>query len=573
MSVITNSQRERVIYNEIASIVSHISQINLSLSHKIFFLFFKKVKKMAADDPRLRTSLYVGDLPPEVTEKDLAETFGRVGPLLSVHLCRDKLSRKSLCYAYVNFWFPCHASTALKCLNHTILRGKSMRIMWCQRDPITRKNSIGNLFVKNLHKSITSSRLQEIFSKYGTILSCKDSAMAALNAFHDTVLEGKKLYVSRFLKKIERKDAEPGFRSLYVKNLDEGITEDILKDKFSEQGKVISAVIMKDEKGKSKGFGFVNFDSHEVAKKAMEVLNGKLIGSKNLFVGRAEKKAERMKHFRQINGYNCTNHRKESKASNLYVKNLEASVDDRKLEELFSGYGKVISAKVMRNGDGVSKGFGFVRLSCPDEAKKALNSLIGAEFKGRTLYLALAWQKEQQTRKVQKSYAKFPPQPLYTSTCQPPRCKFPHFSSPIPIKHPSPWHPTLYQNSVRPFSSSNPFQAQNFRGVFCAFIPLKQTLFRNTKDCIKQHLPTQLATSDVYGQDRCAELWKGQKPSSRSQNKINNGDAKELCKGSGENFLHEIISRDSQDKTWSYASPSYSESSASGNGLQLEMTV
>lgn len=86
-------------------------------------------------------------------------------------------------------------------------------------------------------------------------------------------------YVSKFLKKIERKGAELGFRSLHVKNLDEEITVDRLKDKFSEHGNVSSAVIMKDGKGKSRGFGYVNFDSHEGAKKAMDVLNGELIGN------------------------------------------------------------------------------------------------------------------------------------------------------------------------------------------------------------------------------------------------------------------------------------------------------
>lgn len=87
-----------------------------------------------------------------------------------------------------------------------------MRIMWCQRDPLTRKTGIANLFVKNLDSSVTSACLQTIFSKFGPILSCKvaeengkskgfgfvqfvseESGLAALAALRDSVLEGKKL--------------------------------------------------------------------------------------------------------------------------------------------------------------------------------------------------------------------------------------------------------------------------------------------------------------------------------------------------------------------------------------------
>lgn len=64
-----------------------------------------------------------------------------------------------------------------------------------------------------------------------------------------------------------------------MKNIDEDITEDALKAKFSDYGKVVNGVIMKDEKGKSKGFGFINFDSHEGAKRAMVFLNGEKLGN------------------------------------------------------------------------------------------------------------------------------------------------------------------------------------------------------------------------------------------------------------------------------------------------------
>lgn len=86
-----------------------------------------------------------------------------------------------------------------------------------QRNPITRKSGVGNLFVKNLHYSIGSARLQSIFCRFGTVLSCKvaeeggrnkgfgfvqfeaeESAKAALDALNETTIEGKNMYVLFF---------------------------------------------------------------------------------------------------------------------------------------------------------------------------------------------------------------------------------------------------------------------------------------------------------------------------------------------------------------------------------------
>ncbi len=75
---------------------------------------------------------------------------------------------------------------------------------------------------------------------------------------------------------------------LYVGGLPYETSEDELKDFFAQAGSVASVSIITDRvSGRSKGFGFVEMSSDEEAKKAIEMLNGKDFGGRNITVDEA----------------------------------------------------------------------------------------------------------------------------------------------------------------------------------------------------------------------------------------------------------------------------------------------
>jgi polyadenylate-binding protein len=90
---------------------------------------------------------------------------------------------------------------------------------------------------------------------------------------------------------------------------------------------------------------------------------------------------------------------------NLYVKNLEESIDDAKLRQEFSHIGTITSAKIMRDDKGQSKGFGFVCFATPDEATKAVTEMNGKMILSKPIYVALAQRKEQRRAQLEAQHA------------------------------------------------------------------------------------------------------------------------------------------------------------------------
>lgn len=81
---------------------------------------------------------------------------------------------------------------------------------------------------------------------------------------------------------------------LYVGNLPYNTSEDDLKELFGAHGNVTSVSLISDrETGRSKGFGFVEFENDDEAKKAIDALHGQDFGGRALVVNEARPKTER----------------------------------------------------------------------------------------------------------------------------------------------------------------------------------------------------------------------------------------------------------------------------------------
>jgi RNA recognition motif-containing protein len=78
-------------------------------------------------------------------------------------------------------------------------------------------------------------------------------------------------------------------------------------------------------------------------------------------------------------------------SANIYVGNLAFETDSAQLERLFAEHGQVTKAQVIADRDtGKSRGFGFVEMTSPVDANKAISHLDGRDLGGRQLTVNMA---------------------------------------------------------------------------------------------------------------------------------------------------------------------------------------
>jgi polyadenylate-binding protein len=258
--------------------------------------------------------------------------------------------------------------------------------------------------VKNLDKDILANKLHEAFQECGQIKSLKvslnadhvsngygfilfeteEEAQKSIDLMNGKKVGDKEVVVERFMKRGDRTAGEVRFNNLYVKDFPiENFTEKDLSDLFSQYGDILSAKIMTDEAGKSKGFGFVCFKDFDDAKKALTAM----ANHHQMFVTRALKKTER----EAIINKRTELYKNSLQKFNLYVKNIGEETKEEDIKEFFSQYGEIRNVRIMMgdasdgSGSKVSLGYGFVCFVRQEDAAKAKQEASKQNFQGRHL--------------------------------------------------------------------------------------------------------------------------------------------------------------------------------------------
>lgn len=294
-------------------------------------------------------SLYVGDLSVKVEEKDILNIFSKMSGLLSVRICRDVISKKSLGYGYINFKDTKYAKRAMKKMNFYFdknLFRKPLRIMWKESDKTLRNSGKGNIFINYLPIDYKTIDLYKFFLPFGKILSCKISfdeegkskkfgfvhffssrdAKEAIKKLNGSNVRGKILHLSPFIKKETRDYLLPrnlNFTNIYIKNLNlDKFTETNIRNMFEVFGEITSIMIPK-EMDKPKGFAFINFASHLDAEEAVFKMDKKKVGDFILYVSRAQTKLERQNALNNVLNHKNRLTKKAKKKIFMVIKGIK----------------------------------------------------------------------------------------------------------------------------------------------------------------------------------------------------------------------------------------------------------
>ncbi|GAB7353726.1 hypothetical protein MBLNU459_g4124t1 [Dothideomycetes sp. NU459] len=180
--------------------------------------------------------------------------------------------------------------------------------------------------------------------------------------------------------------------SLYVGELDPSVTEAMLFELFSSIGQVASIRVCRDAvTRRSLGYAYVNYNSSDDGERALEELNYTLIKGRPCRIMWSQRDPALRK----------------TGQGNVFIKNLDAAIDNKALHDTFAAFGNILSCKVAVDEHGNSKGYGFVHYETAEAANSAIKSVNGMLLNEKKVFVGHHIPKKDRMSKFEEMKANF----------------------------------------------------------------------------------------------------------------------------------------------------------------------
>ncbi|XP_058837290.1 polyadenylate-binding protein-like [Topomyia yanbarensis] len=264
-----------------------------------------------------------------------------------------------------------------------------------------RNTGKAGVFLRNIEKNIDRKTLYDICSASGDIENMniveddkgnskgygyiifknQNEADNCVQRLDGILLNGKNMTVERF-------DQYAKFPTVYVTNYGSELDELSLEKMFEKYGTIISVDVISAKNGKGVGFGTVSFLDPNSAAGAARALNKKKLNNGMLLQVSCIQQAGDPEKELALRTANLKIKSSSIKADcNLYIKDMDRSVDENWLHQTFSRYGDITSLKIISKN---SKRYGFVCFSTMEAASEAVAEINGRMVGLRPIHVAFA---------------------------------------------------------------------------------------------------------------------------------------------------------------------------------------
>ena len=186
--------------------------------------------------------------------------------------------------------------------------------------------------------------------------------------------------------------AQPHSASLYVGELDPAVTEAMLFELFSTIGQVASIRVCRDAiTRRSLGYAYVNYNNTSDGEKALEELNYTVIKGRPCRIMWSQRDPALRK----------------TGQGNVFIKNLDAAIDNKALHDTFNQFGNILSCKVAQDEFGNSRGYGFIHFETGDSASRAIQGVNGMLLNDKKVFVGHHIAKRDRQSKFDEMKANF----------------------------------------------------------------------------------------------------------------------------------------------------------------------